>query len=156
MLSAALLLVGLAVLAALLLGEGERVVGQASAIDGDSLLVGGVEVRLHGIDAPELAQWCRREGRDWPCGEEARRHLDRLVGRSRLDCRVREEDRFGRGVATCLSGEVDFGRRMVADGYAVAYGAYRREERRAKEARRGVWSGEFERPKEWRELNPRR
>jgi endonuclease YncB( thermonuclease family) len=33
--------------------------GTATVKDGDSLMIGGLEVRLHGIDAPELDQTCK-------------------------------------------------------------------------------------------------
>ena len=48
-------------------------VGEATAVDGDSLSVGGTSVRLFGIDAPESRQTCDRDGTDWGCGEEAAR-----------------------------------------------------------------------------------
>ena len=34
----------------------ERIIGSAEVIDGDSLRVGGRELRLEGIDAPEYRQ----------------------------------------------------------------------------------------------------
>ncbi|MDP3546623.1 MAG: thermonuclease family protein, partial [Phreatobacter sp.] len=34
--------------------------GHARIVDGDSLVVAGVEIRLFGIDAPELFQRCTR------------------------------------------------------------------------------------------------
>ena len=40
-----------------------------SVIDGDTSKVAGLSIRLHGIDAPEVAQTC--DG--WPAGEAAHR-----------------------------------------------------------------------------------
>jgi endonuclease YncB( thermonuclease family) len=40
---------------------------------------------------------------------------------------------------------------MVADGMAVSYGGYWREEREAKAARRGIWASEFQVPRQWRD-----
>ncbi len=57
-----------------------RVSGLARPIDGDSLWVGGNEVRLKGIDAPEGRQTCRRSGAIWGCGEAARSALVGLIG----------------------------------------------------------------------------
>ena len=38
------------------------VAGGASLIDGDTIEVGSERIRLHGIDAPESRQRCRRLG----------------------------------------------------------------------------------------------
>lgn len=54
--------------------------GGARAINGDTLDVDGKRVCLHGIDAPETGQTCRRRLRIWACGVEATRALERLIG----------------------------------------------------------------------------
>lgn len=155
-----LLLTSLAVACLALLGwyfdrRGPELAGSARAIDGDSLAVDGAQVRLYGIDAPEHRQTCMRDGEPWACGVEATRTLQAILAGHRLVCRVREEDRFGRAVAVCHAGAVDVGAEMVKRGLAVAYGAYRGDEREAREARRGIWSSSFERPAEWRARHPR-
>jgi len=53
--------------------------GRPRLVDGDSFFMGQTEVRMQGIDAPEGRQTCTREGRDWRCGEEAKRTLQRLT-----------------------------------------------------------------------------
>lgn len=130
--------------------------GQFTAIDGDSLRKGQQEYRLHGIDAPELNQTCRRAGgEEYPCGRAARDHLRGLVRNVALDCTIRETDRYGRLVAECRSGEIDINREMVASGWAIAYRrhgtSHARSEADARAARRGIWQGEFETPERWRE-----
>lgn len=45
-----------------------NVSGRASVVDGDKLESRGQCIRLHGIDAPEAAQECRRQGQPWRCG----------------------------------------------------------------------------------------
>ena len=45
--------------------------GRASVVDGDTLDVGEVRIRPHGVDAPESRQSCVAGGRRWACGERA-------------------------------------------------------------------------------------
>jgi endonuclease YncB( thermonuclease family) len=131
------------------------VIGPARAIDGDSLVVAGVEIRLFGIDAPEFAQTCSRGGRPWNCGREAADALRAMTAGREIVCRPRDRDRYGRTVAVCLAGGLDLGAAMVKGGLAVAYGAYAADEREARDARRGIWSSTFEPPAAWRARQPR-
>lgn len=132
-----------------------RLGGSVRVIDGDSLVVGGTEIRLFGIDAPELRQTCTRAGRAWNCGSEAMQALRRMTAGREVSCQARERDRFDRVVATCRAGELDLAAAMVRGGYATAYGAYDADEREARDARRGLWAGEFDRPAAWRARHPR-
>lgn len=135
-------------------GSGMTFQGQARAIDGDTLDMGGVRVRLHGIDAPEIEQRCRSGGRRWPCGEYATQALASLIGNETVECEKLDRDSYGRVLAACRAGGWDLGAWMVAEGWALAYRqyshAYMAEESRARAARRGVWQGEFVAPYEWR------
>ena len=70
--------------------------GAARVIDGDTLDVGGVRIRLHGIDAPESEQSCRAGGRRWSCGREATRALAGRIGKRTVGCQERDRDRYGR------------------------------------------------------------
>lgn len=124
--------------------------GYASVIDGDSLRIGGREVRLQGIDAPEGRQTCSRSGQEWACGKEARRVLQRLIGGQRVICEGLDVDQHERLLALCRAGDTDLNREMVAQGFAVAYGRFKNEERSAESSRKGLWSGEFMRPRQWR------
>ena len=40
--------------------------------------------------------------------------------------------------------------RMVALGWAVAYGDYELEEAEARQSKRGIWAGQFTKPSHWR------
>jgi len=136
----------------------ERVSGRPDVIDGDSLRVSGVRIRLVGIDAPEGRQMCERDGVRQRCGDQARDHLRQLIKRAggAVSCQITRADQHGRGLASCTAGDVALNERMVRDGFAVAFGRRHRDlERQAQSANRGLWAGTFQRPSEWRDQNPR-
>lgn len=124
--------------------------GAAMASDGDSLRLNGRRLRIEGIDAPEIGQTCRRGDAAWDCGAEARRRLTVLTAGATTRCRLHGHDRYGRDLGVCEAGGRDIGREMVLSGLAVSYGLYREEEATARDARAGLWSGDFVRPQEWR------
>jgi endonuclease YncB( thermonuclease family) len=114
----------------------------------------GEELRLKGIDAPELGQLCHREGRPWRCGLAAKAALEREI-RGVVSCVGRGRDRYGRALVTCRAGGADIAAALARGGMALAYGGYEREEAEARDARRGVWASSFERPEDWRRAHPR-
>lgn len=123
---------------------GPPLAGTAHAIDGDTLAIDGVHVRLWGIDAPELHQGCQRADGDWPAGTTARRALAVLVEGHAVACRDRGSD-HDRRVATCAVEGRDLGAALVETGLAFDYprysrGAYREVEAAARAAGRGVWA----------------
>ena len=126
----------------------------AMAVDGDTLRVGGQRIRLIGIDAPELSQSCRDEhGRHWLCGSEAHARLRSLVGLGLVECTSSSADRYGRPLAVCSAGTVpDIGEAMVRAGYAVSFMSprYWLAELEARYHKRGLWSGSFVSPANWR------
>lgn len=128
----------------------KRQVGNAEVIDGDTMDVNGSRVRLYGIDAPEAAQTCQRDGRTWACGSIAEHSLVYAIAGRQVRCEEQDIDRYGRRVAT-WAGEENLNAWMVETGWAVAYrqygGAiYDLEEAVARAARRGIWSSEFVMP----------
>ncbi len=129
--------------------------GRAVAIDGDSLRLDGRELRLEGIDAPELAQGCEADSRPVACGREARAALAALLAGGEIACRLGREDRYGRPLARCTRDGRDIAAAMVERGLALAYGDYETQELAARQARRGLWAGSFERPEDWRRRHPR-
>src|SRR5690349_16952123 len=79
----ALLLLGLAALAVATertCVSQTRISGRASVTDGDSIEIGDTRLRLFGVDAVEGRQSCRRDSREWACGDEAARTLRNLIG----------------------------------------------------------------------------
>jgi endonuclease YncB( thermonuclease family) len=133
-----------------------------SVADGDSFRMDGERYRLQDIDAPELHQSCKdNAGRDWACGRQARDELRRLLRQGAVSCQRITRDRFGRFVAVCNAGGRDIGEAMVRNGWATAYkgrgfsSRYITAETEARAARRGMWAGSFETPRQWRAGHPR-
>ena len=132
----------------------DRLEGMARVIDGDTLDVGPVRVRLHGVDAFERDQMCDGPQGPWACGAAATRALkDHAEGR-RVVCEVIDTDRYGRKVSRCERDGEDVARGLVSAGLALAYRRYSRDyidEELAAEARgAGAWNGSFDRPEQWR------
>ena len=148
------LLVVLAIASSVAFSAHAEIVGQARVVDGDTLDAGGQRIRLHGIDAPESHQACTVEGRSWNCGEEATAALVSLTAGHEVRCQERDRDRYGRIVAVCFVGSTDLNAEMVRKGWALAYRQYAldyvADEDRARQARAGIWRGEFTPPWEWR------
>jgi endonuclease YncB( thermonuclease family) len=122
-----------------------EVAGVARVVDGDTLNVGGLGIRLHGIDAPESAQRCRDgQGRDYACGEGATRRLRALADGRRVTCEGREFDQYRRFLAVCRVGAVQINRTMVSEGQAWAFVRFSNDyvaaEREARAARVGVFA----------------
>lgn len=150
-LAATLTIVFLVMVAMFLNREPElALTGVARALDGDSLIVEGRELRLKGIDAPEARQTCKQGQREIPCGRQATLALTRWLARGTPVCVGRETDRYGRLLVICRVNGTDIGADLVRNGHAVDYGLYPAEEKAASEDRRGVWAGTFERPEDYR------
>lgn len=128
-----------------------EVQGEAQVVTANRIRVGDVELRLKGIDAPVDEQTCEHAGQLWHCGREAAAYLASLVKGQRTVCRRAGIDRRGRVVGICRVRHGDVGALMVRDGWAVALDtSYLTEETEASRFKRGLWRGEFERPRSWR------
>jgi endonuclease YncB( thermonuclease family) len=147
-------------LAALLVAAGVpaaagQVLGPARVVDGDTVAIGTLTIRLLSIDAPERAQTCTgADGRETLCGREATLALERLIGERELLCEGERTDAGGRLLARCDAGSGDIARLMVLAGQAVVFirfsDDYAAEEALARKAGRGLWAGSFEMPWDWR------
>ena len=130
--------------------------GTATVIDGDTVDIHDVRIRLHGIDAPEREQLCvDPHGHPWRCGHESALALADRIGRDEVNCVSTDVDRYGRTVAECFVERENLNRWMVRQGWAVAYvryaGDYLPDEDQARVAGRGIWSATFEMPWVWRQ-----
>jgi endonuclease YncB( thermonuclease family) len=130
--------------------------GAARVVDGDTIEMSGQTLRLIGIDAPELAQPCERDGKPWACGDWSRDALrTRLSGRD-LSCSGTDQDRYGRWLVTCRLGGRDLGQVLVRNGVAFAYRRYSAiyvsDEAKAQRDGRGLWAGSTEAPEAFRHV----
>ena len=135
-------------------GFSEEVRGPARVIDGDSIEVDGVNIRLYGIDAPEGKQSCIYKGEDWACGETATEALKQIIGTASIQCVWTKRDRYERALGTCYKDGYDIAEVMVDHGLALAYTRYSAiyilNQEEAKAERKGIWGAQFIPPWEWR------
>lgn len=69
--------------------------GRVEIIDGDTLRLGPVTVRIHGIDAPEADQHCAgANGKPWHCGRAATDRIAELTEERDLDCTPTDRDHY--------------------------------------------------------------
>lgn len=121
-------------------------------IDGDSLTIDNKEIRLWGIDAPELRQTCG----DQEAGKVARAFLQHLVDNKPVRCTYKGRDRYGRSLMLCRNhANLDVGQAMVDAGWAWAYAQFTIDyvvnELEARRLRRGVHNMTCEFPWNWRQ-----
>jgi endonuclease YncB( thermonuclease family) len=123
--------------------------GPARIVDGDTLDIGNVRVRLEGIDAPETNQTC---GRKWfgsfECGQAATRLLLDLTKDREVICDGRGRDKYGRTLGVCFAGGLELNAEMVRRGMAWAFVKYSRTyveiEAEARALRIGIFEGSSE------------
>jgi endonuclease YncB( thermonuclease family) len=133
----------------------EIISGVPRVVDGDTLVVGTTKIRLESIDAPETDQVCLDAHRKrWTCGIEARDRLATYIGNRSVDCTPSGSDAYGRTLAACAVAGEDLNAWMVSGGWALAFvrysKAYVSNEEAARAAQRGIWSGAFIAPWDWR------
>ncbi|MCC1494094.1 thermonuclease family protein [Cognatishimia sp. F0-27] len=116
--------------------------GVVRMIDGDTLDVGPVRVRLHGIDAPEQDQRCGGpDGRRWACGAWVTTQTQALFDGRDAACTALERDRYDRVIAQCTIGGRDMGALLVSRGLAFAYRRYSTRYVAAERAARAAQTG---------------
>lgn len=130
-------------------------VGAVEVVDGDTLTVGGQQVRLYGIDAPEIGQYCAtKHQKPFDCGRVAARSLRLFLSGAEIRCKARDLLPDGTILAKCFAGRNDLSAQMVVVGWALAHpdtGAdYRRGELAARATREGLFKGKLLPPWEWR------
>jgi endonuclease YncB( thermonuclease family) len=145
--------------ASLLLAVAARA-AEVTVRDGNTLQLGDVTYRLEGTDAPELDQTCINDQADpWTCGLDARDALAKLIGSRIVRCDDLGPDKVykKRHIGMCrIEGETaSLNQLLVRSGYALdfepsAKGRFLQDEASARDAKRGLWSGCFVAPEEFR------
>ena len=101
--------------------------GAVRVVDGDTLDMGGLRLRLQGVDAPERRAACQdAQGQPWNCADWSADRLRALVGTRELACRDLGERSHDRIVVACTLDGQDLGARLVAEGIARACPRYAR------------------------------
>lgn len=121
----------------------------AIVVDGDTVKIGEITYRLHGIDAPEAGQKCNKPGSgQWRCGDEATGALRVLVADKAVKCDDRGQGGFGRTLAVCTAGGLELNDTMVRRGMAWAFRSYSADyvaaEDEALKAGLGIWQAPTE------------
>lgn len=95
-------------------------------VDGDTVVIDNIKIRLQGIDAPELNQKCKfyQTNELYACGEEAKDFLITLIDNHTVKCLRKGIDRYGRVLAYCFVGDSNLNKEMIRSGNAVAYRKY--------------------------------
>lgn len=133
----------------------EEIVTNLRVVSGSVFEAGVNRYELAGIDAPDLLQGCRDNAQTfYRCGYNSWQFLHRLVEGRDLECRSFGEVRPGTVRAQCTLDGRDLAELVVRQGHAVAVTGsidYSAAEAEARENRRGLWSGNFVPPSQWRE-----
>jgi len=132
--------------------------GNTIITDGDTIKIKNKKIRLHGIDAPERKQLCKKNSKEYKCGIVATDQLAKKIDRSQVRCIVQDKlDRYKRYIGVCFVKAINLNQWMVRNGHAVAYRKYSKDyikdENYAKKNKLGIWSGNFINPEKWRKLN---
>jgi endonuclease YncB( thermonuclease family) len=138
--------------------KADDLTGIPRIIDGDTVAINGIKIRLQGIDAPETEQFCLNDkSQPAECGKGVRDRLREKSADHPWTCKVSGQDIYSRSLARCYVGGMDIQRWLVRSGFALAYKQYSHDydadEQAAREARVGLWSGAFIAPWDWRHRN---
>lgn len=82
-----------------------EIAGVASVVDGDTIEIRGVRIRLSGFDTPERGKRCGEVN----VYQRAANELDSFLEGRTVHCTRRGTNQHGRAVATCSAGGVDVG-----------------------------------------------
>ena len=146
--------------------EIKEISGYAKIIDGDTIKINSKKIRLHGIDAPEKKQVCKKPyitivffsfSKNYLCGQVSTDKLTKKINNQIIKCKIKNVDRYNRLIGECYKNNENLNSWLVSNGYAVAYRKYSKkyisDEMNAKNKKLGIWQGKFEMPWDFRRKN---
>ena len=133
--------------------------GEPKVIDGRTIEIDGQQIRLWGLDAPDIDQVCFTKKKHIPfrCGVVALEKLQKMLSHQVITCKGDETDGEGRLIAVCYSGRIEVNENIVLSGWGMADPSqtdkYNRVQGAARNMRSGLWRAAFVMPWEWRAGN---
>ena len=132
-----------------------QVVGPATVLSSDTLLIRGQTFQLFGVDGIEFHQFCYVDGDAWACGASATRALQVQLDQFVVSCVPQGEAVNDVVPAVCSTDEGDVAELLTRRGWALAYRAqsedYVAAEADARAEGEGVWRGTVVEPWVFRE-----
>lgn len=120
--------------------------GLAEVLNGHTLIIDNEELRLFGIEAPEIHQICN----ELNLGKMSKEFLEQLTRGKLVICKGRQRDKKRRLLVYCTADDTDINSVMVKSGYAFNFkwftSQYDKEEKFAKDNLLPVWKNGCENP----------
>jgi len=118
-----LLLLGVIALATVASADDVQVTDQVSdrirVVDGDTIELNGMPIRIQAIDTPET--WKPRCPNEYRLGLLAKQRMQQLMDGGAMTYTVTGFDRFGRILANVQAGGTDVGETLLREGHALPY-----------------------------------
>lgn len=132
-----------------------------SIYDGDTFRIADGEkiynIRVWGIDAPELKQACQQDSKTIACGKMAKDALEKILHQGSITCTYQGVHR-DRIISTCTVNGNDVSASLIRQGLALedkghTKGRYNSDEAYARNNKLGLWNMTFDQPSHWRACN---
>lgn len=137
--------------------------GYARVVTASTLYLNGLNIKMYGVDAPDISQTCaNHHGAGYYCGKEARSWLQNWINNREVSCHILGKIENGWATGSCFvdNNKYDVAAVVVNAGWAVAYtkntAIYVDYERQARANNRGLWAGTFYKPWDWRKIQNRK